>query len=103
MKQKSFHRNAFSLTRLRRELPPGGSLTALICAVKPTYKSTFETITQKGRPEGLPNIFISVFRLNKAVIAVFSLIYNAGFLGSRIAEHKERVSEKIHLHNSFFG
>ena len=28
VKQNSFHRNAFSLSRLRRQLPPGGSLTA---------------------------------------------------------------------------
>ena len=27
MKKKSFHRNAFSLSRLRRQLPPGGSLS----------------------------------------------------------------------------
>ena len=32
MRQNSFHRNEFSLTRLRRELPPGGSLIAFICA-----------------------------------------------------------------------
>ena len=28
VRQNSFHRNAFSLSRLRRQLPPGGSLTA---------------------------------------------------------------------------
>ena len=32
MTQNSFHRNEFSLTRLRRELPPGGSLIVFICA-----------------------------------------------------------------------
>ena len=37
-----FHCNAFSLTRLRRELPLGGSLTAQIRAVKLTDKSKFE-------------------------------------------------------------
>ena len=41
MKQNSFHRNALSLTRLRRELPPGGSLTAYICTVKLPDKLQF--------------------------------------------------------------
>ena len=42
VRQNSFHRNAFSLSRLRRQLPPGGSLTAKICVVKLTDKSKFE-------------------------------------------------------------
>ena len=47
VRQNSFHRNAFSLSRLRRQLPPGGSLTAKICVVKHTEKSRFET-NKKG-------------------------------------------------------
>ena len=43
MEQDPFHRNAFSLSRLRRQLPPGGSLTAQICTIKHTNKSKFET------------------------------------------------------------
>ena len=42
MEQNSFHCNAFSLSQLRCQLPPGGSLTAHICAVNPTDKSKFE-------------------------------------------------------------
>ena len=49
MEQNLFHRNALSLTRLRRELPPGGSLTAYICAVNLTDKSKFEIQTLKGK------------------------------------------------------
>ena len=41
MRQNSFHRNAFSLTRLRRELPPGGSLIAFICATHYPTKLQF--------------------------------------------------------------
>ena len=46
VRQNSFHRNAFSLSRLRRQLPPGGSLTAKICVVKHTDKSKFDALTE---------------------------------------------------------
>ena len=46
------------------------------------------------------NTFLSIFGLNKAVVAVFSLIYDAGLFGYRIVEYEECVPEKIHLHDS---
>ena len=54
MGQNLFHCNAFSLSRLRRQLPPGGSLASHICAVKLPDKSKFKT--NFLRPSCMPEL-----------------------------------------------
>ena len=79
VRQNSFHRNAFSLSRLRRQLPPGGSLTAKICVVKLPYKSKFEklllpTTTEKFRQKK------QSFQKLKRLLFNLSLLQVLGFL-----------------------
>ena len=63
MTQNSFHRNAFSLTRLRRELPPGGSLIAFICTTHYPAKLQF-TVQSPKRADFFEEIFLNLLTIS---------------------------------------
>ena len=64
-------------------------------------KHKFYFILKRGGQMPSPNIFYLIFRLDKAVVAVFSLINYAGLFSLRVVKYVEGVSEKIHLHDRF--
>ena len=72
MTQNSFHRNEFSLTRLRRELPPGGSLIAFICATHYPYKLQFDISAEQLH-----------FVYNNRLLALLSRLFHSIFIDLR--------------------
>ena len=64
------------------------------------YSSKISKNTEGGRKPSFLFVCL-IFRLYKAVIAVFSLINYTGSFGLRIVEYVEGVPEQVHLHNCF--
>ena len=81
---QKFYHNAFSLTRLRRELPPGGSLD--LCAMKAhlLFLTSTAFVGTKAKDAGArKSVFLLNFDLHCILIcdsftAVFNMYYTAG-------------------------